>query len=105
LRVLLDECIDVAFTEHVTGHSIKTVADMGWAGIKNGELLRRASSEFNAFVTIDQNLRFQQNLSAPALRIVIMRPQSSRLHDLLSLRRQLLGALQDESAGVVLIPS
>jgi hypothetical protein len=38
---------------------------MGWAGIKNGELLRRASTEFNAFVTIDQNLRFQQNLFRP----------------------------------------
>jgi hypothetical protein len=59
---------------------------MGWAGIKNGELLRRASAEFNAFVTIDQNLRFQQNLSSSVLRIIVMRPQSSRLNDLLALR-------------------
>jgi hypothetical protein len=104
LRVLLDECVDVGFALHLTGHSVKTIAEMGWAGIKNGELLRRASLEFNAFVTIDQNLRFQQNLSKSVLRIVVMKPQSSRLSDLLALRTELLEVLREETAGIVLIP-
>ena len=45
---------------------------MGWAGIKNGELLRRAETEFNVFVTADQQLRYQQNLSGRTLAIIVL---------------------------------
>jgi hypothetical protein len=34
----------------------------GWAGIKNGELLRRAHGMCDVFVTLDRNLEFQQNI-------------------------------------------
>jgi hypothetical protein len=42
------------------------VQQMGWAGVKNGELLRRAEGEFDLFLTADKNLRYQQNLRPPA---------------------------------------
>ena len=45
---------------------------MGWTGTKNGELLRRAEAEFDVFVTADQQLRFQQNLSGRALAIIVL---------------------------------
>ncbi len=45
---------------------------MGWTGTKNGELLRRAEAEFDVFVTADQNLRYQQNLSGRKLAIIII---------------------------------
>ena len=45
---------------------------MGWAGIKNGELLRRAETEFNVFVTADQQLPYQQNLSGRTLAIIVL---------------------------------
>lgn len=45
---------------------------MGWEGIKNGELLRRAETEFNVFVTADQQLLYQQNLSGRTLAIIVL---------------------------------
>lgn len=36
---------------------------MGWSSIKNGELLKEAESVFELFITSDQNIRYQQNLS------------------------------------------
>ena len=45
---------------------------MGWAGVRNGELLRRAEEHFNIFVTADQNLQYQQNLSGLRLAILVL---------------------------------
>jgi hypothetical protein len=45
---------------------------MGWAGVRNGELLRRAEEHFTAFVTADQNLQYQQNLSGRRLAILVL---------------------------------
>ena len=51
---------------------ISTVQEMGWAGVRNGELLRRAEEHFDVFVTADQNLRYQQNLSGRKLAILVL---------------------------------
>jgi len=45
---------------------------MGWAGIRNGELLQRAETQFDVLVTADQNLRYQQNLSGRKLAILVL---------------------------------
>jgi hypothetical protein len=45
---------------------------MGWAGVRNGELLRRAEAQFDALITADQNLRYQQNLSGLNLAILVL---------------------------------
>ncbi len=62
MKLLLDECIDRGLVKDLAGHDVKTVPQMGWAGIKNGELLTLAENEFDVFITIDRNLSFQQNL-------------------------------------------
>ena len=51
---------------------ISTVQEMGWAGLRNGELLRRAEEHFDVFITADQNLRYQQNLSGRKLAILVL---------------------------------
>lgn len=61
MRILLDECVDWRLSRDVIGHDVKTARQMGWATIKNGELLTLAAQQFNAFVTVDRNLSFQQN--------------------------------------------
>ena len=60
--MLLDECVDRRLATDIQGHDVKTVPDAGWAALKNGELLARAQHEFGAFVTVDRNLPFQQEL-------------------------------------------
>ena len=45
------------------GHEVQTVPEAGWAGKKNGELLKLLAGKFEAFITIDKNLVYQQNLA------------------------------------------
>ena len=49
----------------VTGHEVSTAYELGWASLKNGALLERAAERFDVFVTVDQNVQFQQNLGKP----------------------------------------
>lgn len=60
MRVLLDECVDWRLARDIIGHDVRTARQMGWEAIQNGELLRLASQDFDAFVTVDRNLTFQQ---------------------------------------------
>jgi len=55
---------------------------MGWATIKNGELLVLAEKEFDVFITVDRNLEFQQNLAKFDIAVLILRAPSNRLADL-----------------------
>jgi hypothetical protein len=61
MRVLLDECVPRALRNDIPGHEVRTVADIGWAGVKNGELLRLAAAEFDLLITVDRNLEYQQS--------------------------------------------
>ena len=65
MKVLLDECVDWRLGRDIVGHDVKTARLMGWAAIKNGELLALAEQQFDVFVTVDRNLSFQQNLHRP----------------------------------------
>lgn len=63
MKILLDECIDRRFAKEFVDYEVRTVPQMNWASIKNGELMKLAESEFDIFITVDRNLSFQQNLS------------------------------------------
>ncbi len=71
MRVLLDEQLPRHLARDLTGHQVRTVQQEGWAGLKNGELLRRAAEKFEVLVTADQNLQFQQNLARARLGVVL----------------------------------
>jgi Domain of unknown function (DUF5615) len=62
MRILLDECVPWPMHRLLTGHACSTVQDLGWGGIKNGDLLQRAEGEFDLFITSDQNLRYYERL-------------------------------------------
>ncbi len=53
MRLLLDECVPKRLKRELLGHEVKTVQDMGWAGIKNGALLKLADGQFDALLTDD----------------------------------------------------
>ena len=99
MRVLLDECVDWRLSRDIIGHEVKTARQMGWATIKNGELLTLASEQFDVFVTVDRNLSFQQNLGTYLIAIIILEAKSNRLADLKSLIPSLLIAIQSARPG------
>lgn len=47
MKDLLDECLPKKLKRKVNGDVVKTVPEMGWAGKKNGDLLRLAENEFD----------------------------------------------------------
>ena len=64
MRILLDEALPRRSRGELPGHNTSTVTECGWSGLDNGALLRTAAGEFDVFFTADQNLEYQQNLSA-----------------------------------------
>lgn len=94
MRILLDECIPRKFKNNFPGHDCSTVPENGYAGKKNGELLRLAEAAgFEVFVTLDRGLEYQQNLQGRKIAIIFLRAQSSRLPDLLPLVSDVLRAI------------
>jgi len=73
----------------------------GWAAFKNGELLTRAEHEFEAFVTVDRNLPFQQDLSRFSIAVIVLRARSNRVTDLRTLIPDLLAKLPIAKRGEV----
>lgn len=61
------------------------MVEMGWSGVKNGKLLALASASFEAFVTVDRNMPFQQNLSTLPVALVVLESASNELSALLPL--------------------
>jgi hypothetical protein len=84
------------------GHDVRTVPEMGWSGKKNGELLQlMAAKGFEVFITVDQTLRYQQNLQAAAVAVVVLVAASNRLTDLLPLMPSARAALASIKPGAV----
>jgi uncharacterized protein (DUF433 family) len=103
VRVLLDECIDWRLSRDIVGHDVKTAQQMGWATIKNGDLLALAERNFDTFVTVDRNLFYQQNLTSYSIAVIVLRAKSNRLAALRPLVPQLLEALPAARPGTTVL--
>jgi len=103
VKILLDECIDWRLKDAFADSSVSTVQDEGWLGRKNGDLLRSAAAAgFQVFVTIDKNIRFQQNLSEFPLIIVVLSSVRSTLRDLKPLVPKAQALLRTATSGSIL---
>jgi predicted nuclease of predicted toxin-antitoxin system len=100
MRLLLDECLPKQLKRYFTGHETLTVPEAGLAGLKNGALLRRLSGNFDVFITIDSNLRFQQNLAAFNVAVIVLRAHSNDMADLLPLVPDVLTLLASAKLGM-----
>jgi predicted nuclease of predicted toxin-antitoxin system len=84
MRVLIDECIDERFRNYLPGHDCQTARYAGLAGLRNGEILAAAeTAKFDVFLTADQGIEYQQNLTERVIAIIVFRTKSNRLKDLL----------------------
>lgn len=72
MRILLDHGTPAPLRHKLPGHLVSTAYEMGWAEIDNGTLLTTADGSFDIFITTDQNLRYQQNLTGRNLAIVVL---------------------------------
>ena len=101
MRILIDESLPRGVKGLIEGLDAVTVPEQGWRSMKNGELLRRASGQFDVFVTADQNLEYQQNVAALPLAIVVVVAASNRLEAYMPLAKRLSEAVRSARPGTV----
>ncbi|MEZ4737667.1 MAG: hypothetical protein R3E79_62120 [Caldilineaceae bacterium] len=100
MRVLLDECLPRKLKRELPGHHVSTVPEMGWAGVKNGALLRLLqASAIEVFSTIDGNRQYQQNLRRINLSLIVLSAPDNTIETLRPLAPQILVALQSIQPG------
>ena len=105
MRVLLDECLPKRLGNHLAGHVVQTVQQVGWSGVTNGALLRRIGGAFDAFVTIDGNLSAQQDLRTISFGLIVLKARSNKPTDVVPLAPAILTALQTLQPGQVVLVS
>lgn len=76
---------------------------MGWATIKNGELLALAAQSFDVFVTVDRNLSFQQNVGKLPIAVIVLAARTNRLTDLIPCVPELLTAIASVKPGTAVV--
>ena len=94
MRLLLDESVPNRLRRSLPDHVVRTVVEAGWSGVKNGELLALAAKDFDALITVDKNLQYQQNMATHPIAVIVLDVASNELPALLpsvpSLQRALL---------------
>lgn len=101
-KLLLDECLPRKFKSHLSGYACLTVPEAGWAGKENGELLSLAENAgFQVFVSLDQGIEFQQNLTGRNIAVILLRAKSNRLADLIPLAGKILMSLSSLEPGLL----
>lgn len=101
MKIILDECLPRRLVRDLQPHQTTTVPREGWAGIKNGALLKLIGSEFDVFITVDGNLIHQQNLQGTSLRVIILHAVNNRYEALEPLVSGILGAVEQAQAGSI----
>jgi predicted nuclease of predicted toxin-antitoxin system len=101
MKLLLDECVPkrAKFLFSAAGHVCETAREAGFGGKENGELLALIENSFDALVTIDQNMRYQQNIRGRKIAILVIHTASSDLEDIRPHVAQALAALRTIQPG------
>jgi predicted nuclease of predicted toxin-antitoxin system len=105
VKILVDENLDWRLRRELPGHAVESVPLIGWTGLKNGELLERASGEFDVLITMDANLSFQQDLAKYQLAVVVLKAPTNRLADTCPLMSKVLALLPTLTPGTLTVIS
>ena len=93
MKILLDECLPRKLKSELPGYDVQTVPERGWAGKKNGELLRLVAGKFDVFIPIDGNLPSQQNLAKLKVALVVLNAYNNRFATLQPLMSQVIAEM------------
>lgn len=102
MKLLLDESVPMQLRGLFVGHDVSTVRTMGWSGKSNGELLKFARREFDAFITLDRNPEHQQNITNRDIPVIVLNAKRSRKDYLEPLVPHILEALLNLKRGQVI---
>ncbi len=101
--ILLDECLPRKLKFELSPHTALTVTEVGWPGVRNGALLRLAEGEFDLFLTVDRNLRHQQNIADYDIAIIVVTAKNNKVETLRPLIRLILEEVEAIRPGTVVL--
>lgn len=102
MKVIVDECLPNRLCKALRGHDAVLVQKAGYGGLKDRALLDQIEGEFDAFITIDGNLTYQQNLARRRVRIVVLRALTNSFNDVQPLVPRILEVLATLEPGTVI---
>ncbi len=82
MKILLDHCVPRRLRRELSGHEVKTTHEMGWATLRNGDLLDQAQGEFDVLLTVDRSMQYEQNLKGRPLAVIILTGINNRFETL-----------------------
>jgi predicted nuclease of predicted toxin-antitoxin system len=82
MRILLDHCVPKPLRRLLPQHTVKTAREMGWDALRNGALLATAATAFDVLLTVDQNIKHQQNVATLPLTVIVLIAASNTVDDL-----------------------
>ncbi len=85
----------------LAGHEVRTVAQMGWKGLENGELLVRAAGQFDALISMDKNMPVEHDITRSHIGLVLVRAFRNRIETLRPLVPAMLSALATVRPGEI----
>lgn len=95
MRILLDECVPQKLAGLLENHEVRTATEMGWASVKNGQLLALAASAFDLMITVDKRMAEEQDESNLRIPVVILSARSTQYKHLAPLVPTILKQLQE----------
>jgi hypothetical protein len=101
VRTYIDEDVNPRIARFLHGHTFGTPNSQGWKGLQNGQLLAKLAGEFDALLTHDGNLEFQQNLSKTNLRIIVLEMTGRQLSDYEAIASEVEIGLQKANPGSI----
>jgi len=102
VRVILDECLPRRLIRDLAdSHQVTTVPRQGWGGCTDRELLQRIPGEFDVWITMDSNLRYQINTEHLHMGIIVLLARNNRYETLKEVVPQILEALRSIANGQI----
>ncbi len=102
MKILLDECLPKRLKRELASHEVKTVPEAGWAGKKNGVLLKLMIDEFDVFVTVDQNMQYQQMLEDIPMAFIVLIAHNNTFETLQPMMVEVLSVLDTIKTGQII---
>lgn len=99
MRIFVDECVNSRLLPHLHGFNLIHCTATPLRGTRNGALLRAVDTDYDVFLTTDQNIAYQQNLKNFSLVFVILQARSNRIEYLLPLVPDTLAVLDRIAQG------
>ncbi|MDQ3012331.1 MAG: hypothetical protein M3X11_16675 [Acidobacteriota bacterium] len=98
MKILLDHCAPKRLRQLFSHHEVRTTRQMGWGGLSNGKLLVEAAQNgFDVLLTVDQNIKHQQNLEKFPIAILVLIASDNRFVTLAPMADKVETAVQNLS--------